>query len=254
MINKETNKIHSTAFISSNVKIGKNNEIAQNVIIEGNIEIGDNNIIGPNSVFTNNIKIGSDNKFYGSISVGTLGEMGTKGDVFIEEGLVEIGSNNVFREFMTINSPGRRLKTIIGNNGYFMARSHIPHDANIGDFVTMATNSIIGGGCVVNDFAYLGLGSITHQWLEVGKYAMVGMQAVNNKDIPPYCTVVGIPSKIVGINEIGLLRRGINPDIVNEAKIKLNSIWENQHFSNAILNEIRSFKIEKPNCLTKFLK
>jgi UDP-N-acetylglucosamine acyltransferase len=249
------NNIHKTAFISDKVRLGNNNYIGQNVIIDGNIEIGDNNIIGPNSILVNNIKIGSSNHFHGSISIGSLGEMGTKGDVFLEHGMVEIGSKNIFREFITINSPVRRDKTTIGNNGYFMARIHIPHDAIVGDFVTMATNSIIGGGCTVGDFAYLGLGSISHQWLEIGKYAMVGMQSVNTRDIPPYCTVVGIPSKISGINKVGLLRRGFSEEKIDEAQANLHLIWrQSSTIENSILNDIIEYSNLNPNCLKNFLK
>jgi UDP-N-acetylglucosamine acyltransferase len=249
------NKIHKTAYISKQVIIGENNIIGQNVIIDGNIEIGDNNIIGPNSVLVKNLKIGSNNHFHGSISIGSVGEMGTKGDTFLDNGLVEIGSNNTFREFITINSPVRRESTKVSNNGYFMARCHIPHDATIGNFVTMATNSIIGGGCIVNDYAYLGLGSITHQWLEIGKYAMIGMQSVNTKDIPPFCTVVGIPSKIIGINKIGLMRRGFSEELVNEADEEFKSIWEQPILiKNSILSEIMEFSQSNVNCLKSFIK
>jgi UDP-N-acetylglucosamine acyltransferase len=247
------NKIHKTAYISKQVIIGENNIIGQNVIIDGNVEIGDNNIIGPNSVLIKNLKIGSNNHFHGSISIGSVGEMGTKGDTFLDNGLVEIGSNNTFREFITINSPVRRESTKVGNNGYFMARCHIPHDAAIGDFVTMATNSIIGGGCIVNDYAYLGLGSITHQWLEIGKYAMVGMQSVNTKDVPPYCIVVGIPSMISGINKIGLLRRGFNEELISEADLELRTLWKQTNkIQNTILAEIMEFSQRNLNCIKKF--
>jgi UDP-N-acetylglucosamine acyltransferase len=249
------NQIHPTAYIGENVKLGNNNIIHQNVFLDGNIKLGDNNIIGANSVLVNNVIIGSGNHFVGSISIGSLGEMGTKGDVFIEDGVVQIGDKNIFREFITINSPVRLKKTEIGNSGYFMARTHIPHDAIVRNHVTMATNSIIGGGCVVNDHAYIGLGSITHQWLEIGKFAMVGMQAVNNKDIPPYMTVVGVPSKINGINKIGLTRKGIDLNLIEEAENILKDIWHPNFISkNYIVNDIIEFYKNKPNCLKTFLK
>ena len=138
--------IHPTAIIGENVKIGSNNTICENVIIEGNVTIGNDNYIGPFSHIANNVEIKDCNKFFGQISIGSLGEMGSKGDVFIEDGKVEIGSHNVFREFITVNSPVRKKATKIGNHCYFMARSHIPHDAIIMNNVVMATNSIIGGG------------------------------------------------------------------------------------------------------------
>ncbi len=137
------NQIHKTAIIGNNVKIGVNNIIGPNALIDGKISIGDNNYFGPNSVIINNVIIGNGNRIDGSVSIGSLGEMGTKGDVFIEEGNVLIGNNNIFREFVTVNSPVRKASTSIGDNCYFMARTHIPHDADVRNNVVMATNSLI---------------------------------------------------------------------------------------------------------------
>ena len=81
------NKIHQTSIISENVKIGVNNTICENVIINGNIVIGDNNYIGPFSHISNNVELKDGNKFFGQISIGSLGEMGSKGDLFLNKAL-----------------------------------------------------------------------------------------------------------------------------------------------------------------------
>jgi UDP-N-acetylglucosamine acyltransferase len=99
------NKIHPTAIIEEGAKIGINNIISENVIIRKNVKVGDNNIIGPSCLFQNNLDIGDNNKFYGFISIGSLGEMGLKGDSIRKNGKIIIGSDNIFREFITVNFP-----------------------------------------------------------------------------------------------------------------------------------------------------
>jgi UDP-N-acetylglucosamine acyltransferase len=244
--------IHPTAIIGENVKIGSNNTICENVIIEGNVTIGNDNYIGPFSHIANNVEIKDFNKFFGQISIGSLGEMGSKGDVFIEDGKVEIGSHNVFREFITVNSPVRKKATKIGNHCYFMARSHIPHDAIIMNNVVMATNSIIGGGCVIHDFAYIGLGSITHQWLTVGESSMLGMNSVNTKNIPPYCIVIGVPSIISGLNHVGASRRGYSEEDVDEAIKEMPLMIKGaKETVNPISQSIADFVTKNENTLTR---
>lgn len=246
------NKIHQTSIISENVKIGVNNTICENVIINGNIVIGDNNYIGPFSHISNNVELKDGNKFFGQISIGSLGEMGSKGDLFLKNGKVQIGSNNVFREFVTVNSPVRNEKTAIGDNCYFMARSHVPHDSIIMNNVVMATNSIIGGGCIVQDFAYLGLGSVTHQRIKIGESAMLGMNSVNTKNIPPFSVVAGVPSTIIGLNHVGAQRRGFLKQDIDQAIKKITQTIKGKHnANNPIIQSIVQFILNNENTLTK---
>lgn len=245
------NKIHSTAVIGEKVKMGKGNVIGENVVIDGNIFIGDDNKIGPGTIIQNNVKIGDSNEFVAYVSVGSLGEMGTKGDLFVEDGFVEIGSKNKVREFVTINSPVRNKKTVISDNCYLMSKSHVPHDAELGDNVTMATSSIIGGGTVVQNYAYIGLGSITHQWRAIGESSMIGMQAANTKDIPPFVTVVGAPSKILKVNRVGAERRGFENKTIKEAEDNLSDILNGKYSNsgNPIIDIINSFTKDRQGYL-----
>ena len=151
----DKNEIHPSAHISSDVKLGSGNVIGANVSIIGEVSLGNGNHIGPGSVIQNRVVIGDENQIYGPISIGSLGEMGTKGDSMPDHGVVKIGNRNTIREFTTINFPVRELETAIGDDCYLMARTHVPHDAVLGDRVVMATNSLIGGGCKVGDAAYI---------------------------------------------------------------------------------------------------
>ena len=249
------NQIHKTAIIGPDVLLGENNTIGAYVILDGKISIGNNNIIGHNSVITNNVKIGNDNKIIGSASIGSLGEMGTKGDVFLEDGSVIIGNNNVLREFITVNSPVRKKYTIIGDNCYLMARTHVPHDAELKNNVVMATNSLVGGGSIVNDYAYIGLGSITHQWVDIGESAMIGIQAAVTKFVPPFCTVTGIPAKILKFNRTGAERRGFDIDILDEVENNFKHIINGVYVSNnPIIIIINYFIKNNKDTLNSFVK
>ncbi len=210
----DKNEIHSSAHIGPKVLLGTGNVIGANVSIIGNVSLGDGNHIGPGAVIQNRVVIGNENRIYGPISIGSLGEMGTKGDSMPDDGQVVIGDRNTIREFTTINFPVRKSKTIIGNDCYLMARTHVPHDAVLGDQVIMATNSLIGGGCKVGDAAYIGLGSLVHQWVNIGSGAMIGMNATVTAHVPPAVIVMGSPARITSVNKIGLQRRGyVDEDI-----------------------------------------
>jgi UDP-N-acetylglucosamine acyltransferase len=249
------NNIHSSAIIGSNVKLGLNNTIGQNVVIQGNVTIGNDNQIGVNTMISNNVIIGNGNQFIGAASIGSLGEMGTKGDIFLENGNVIIGSNNVIREFVTINSPVRKETTCIGNNCYFMARTHIPHDVDIRNNVVMATNSLIGGGTIIYNNAYLGLGSITHQWTVIGESAMIGLQSAVTKHVPPFCTITGVPAKILKLNRTGLERRGFTSEVLDEVEHNFKAIIMGQYESkNEIVVKIREFMIKYPQSIKSFFK
>jgi len=245
-----SNKIHRTAIIDKNVVFGDNNEIAENVTIRGKVKFGNNNFIGPNSVIVNNVSIGNDNTFHGAIFIGAPGEMGTKGDIFFKEGHVRIGNYNIFREFITINSPVRKTETSIGSKCYFMARTHLPHDAEVFDNVVMATNSLIGGGCILEEYVYVGLNAHVHQWLKIGEGSILGINSATLKNVPPFSTAVGVPSKIVDINGEGLKRRGFSTDQIYKLRIHYNDCIANRYVGESVLlKKLQDFLNENNNCL-----
>lgn len=242
-----TNRIHSTAVLGPEVVLGSGNTIGPYAVLQGSIRLGDGNEIGPHMVFSNKVTVGDRNRFVGSTQIGSLGEMGSKGDVFVADGEVRIGSDNVIREFATVNSPVRKEVTRIGDRCYLMARTHVPHDATLGDNVVMATNSLVGGGAVVGDFAYIGLGSITHQWTDIGESAMVGLQAAVTKPVPPFCIVTGVPARVMKLNRVGAERRGIATEVLDEAERHLQEVLAGSYRSdNLIVRSILTFMAAHP--------
>lgn len=183
-IGAKSNYIHPTAIVGSGVKMGKNNYIGANCYIVGNTVIGDNN------------------HFEAFVSIGTFPE---HREYFNkkEMGGVTICNNNVFREFVTVNS-GCTSNTVIGSNCWLLRGSHVGHDSIISDDVTLSCNVLIGGHSYLMVGANMGLGSVCHQRSLIGAYAMVGMNSTVTKttEVEPYCTYVGSPIKKLGLNKI----------------------------------------------------
>jgi UDP-N-acetylglucosamine acyltransferase len=184
IIKDNSNYIHPTAIIGKKVKLGKGNYIGANCYIVGDTTIGDNN------------------HFEAFVSVGSFPEHREYFHKKESKG-VEIGNNNLFREFVTINS-GTSRNTIVKNECWFLKGSHVGHDSIIDDKVTMGCNVVIGGHCYVMEGATFGLGVVCHQFSIIGAYCMIGMNGVVGRKQPiiPFGIYIGNPSKYAKINEV----------------------------------------------------
>ena len=124
-------------------------------------------------------------------------------------GRLTIGAGNTIRENVTFH---RALQedgeTVIGDNNLFMVNTHIAHDCRIGNHTIFTNNSMLAGHVTIGDRAYLSGAAAAHQFCRIGAYAMVGGQAHINKDVPPFVTLDGLSSHVVGLNSIGLRRAG----------------------------------------------
>lgn len=166
------NQIHPSCIIADNVILGDNNQILENVIIKGPTKIGDNNLIGPNVVIgspgqdTRNPRYDSSNCY------------------------IEIGDNNIIREFTAIQKPCYRDVTKIGNNTFIMHNVHVPHDIIMQDNVIVTPMTVLGGITRYLKGANIGLGTVIHQFTVVGHYTMIGMGSVLTKNIKPFTTYI----------------------------------------------------------------
>ncbi len=236
-------------------KVGENNIFQENVHIAENVIIGSNNIFYTGTVIHSNVVIGDNNLFSNYVIVGSQGEMGLKGDIIPDNGKVIIGNNNKIREFVVISFPAKTLLTKVGNDNYFMARSHIPHDCIIGNNNVMAPNSVLGGCAQIEDYVFVGLGSSTHHGKVLGEGSMIAMQAANNKSIPPFMTVAGVPAKIRKMNRLGAERRGFEKILLDEVENNLQDILHLKYKNpnNNIINKIQQF-ISNNDCIVDVAK
>ena len=199
MINKSS-IIDSKAKIEKNVKIGPFCYIGPKVHLKEGVELISNVHIDGNT------KIGVGTKVYPFASIGTAPQdLKYKG----ENNSLDIGENNIIREYVTINpgTVGGGSKTVVGNNCLFMISSHIAHDCRIGNNVVIANNVPLGGHVTIEDNVVIGGNSAVQQFTRIGRLAMIGGMTGVLKDVIPFGLSFGNRNYLKGINLIGLRRK-----------------------------------------------
>lgn len=232
------NQIHATAVIGPNVKLGDNISIGPYAVIEGEIVIKDNNQIGAHAVISGWTTIGSGNRIFPHAAVGF--DPQDKKYKFGDKTLLEIGENNIFREFCTIHRgtvEGGGI-TRIGNNNLFMAYSHIAHDCQVGNGCVFANSGTLAGHVKVEDFVIVGGLSAVHQFCRIGRNAMIGGCSRVVQDIPPYSLCVGGPALVYNLNAIGLRRAGIGAEEMKHLKEAFRLMFHSGLAKNTAIEHI----------------
>src|SRR5438876_9311399 len=199
-------KIHSTALVEPGAQIGADVEIGPFSVIGPQAMIGEKTIVQSHVVIEGNVAIGTDN-FVGHGAI--IGAPPQDLSFSLERNTkVEIGNDNVIREYCTIHrgSPEGSV-TKIGNKNFLMAGAHIGHNCEIGTNVIIANNCLLAGHVRVDDGAFLGGGSTFHQFMRVGRLVMVQGSSAFGKDLPP-STMAAERNSVFGINASGLKRAG----------------------------------------------
>ena len=202
--------------IENNVVIGRGTWVGSNVTIMEGARIGENCRIFPGAVIS---AIPQDLKFNG------------------EDSVVEIGNNTTIRECATINR-GTSVtgKTIIGENCLLMAYSHAAHDCLIGDNCVIANSVALAGHVTIGDYAILGGNAAVHQFVTIGKHSMISGGSLVRKDIPPYVKAAREPLSFIGINSIGLRRRGFTEEKITEIQNIYRILFQkNNNNSQAVI-------------------
>ena len=238
------NKIHPTAIISSNAKIGKDVLVGPYCVIGENVEIGDGTILKSHVVIEGITKIGKNNVIFPFAAIGTdpqdLKYEGEKSQIII-------GDNNKIREYVTIHpgTKGDNMITKIGDNCLFMVAVHIAHDCVIGNNVIMANNATLGGHVVVEDHAVLGGLCAVHQFVRIGKSAMIGGMSGVENDVIPYGTVMGERAALAGLNLVGLKRKGFERDAIHALRNFYKKLFDEE--TGNISESISALKEEYKN-------
>ena len=192
------------------VQIGHGCQIGPSAVLEGNVSLGEDCLLGPSVMVTGNTTIGRGNRFFHGASIGNdPQDLKYRG----EPTYLEIGDENVFREYCTVHlAAGEGGKTRIGSSNMLMAYVHIAHNCVIGDQVIIANAVNIAGHVEVESFATIGGMTPVHQFVRIGAYSMVGGGSRLPQDVPPFIRVAGNPVEVCGINSIGLKRRNFSDE------------------------------------------
>lgn len=198
-------KIHTLAIVHPKAMLAPDVEVGPASSIGKGVTIGSGTTIAANVFITGETKIGKNNKIFSGAVIGTEPQ-----DLKFhgEKTFLEIGDNNTIREYVTIHrgSASGIGKTTIGNNCFLMVSSHIAHDCHIGNSVGMTNLTSLGGHVTIGDEAWIGGMVGIHHFVTVGKLAFIGGYSKVVKDVPPFMLADGRPTKIRGLNIVGLKR------------------------------------------------
>jgi len=201
------------AYVHPEAKIASNVVIEPFVNIEKNVEIGEGTWIGSNVTIMEGARIGKNCKIFpGAVISAIPQDLKFEG----ENTLVRIGDHVTIREFVTINRGTKASgETVVGNNCLLMAYVHIAHDCKLGNNVILANACNLAGHIEIGDFAIVGGMSAIHQFVHIGKHTMISGGSMVTKDVPPFSKAGREPVSFVGVNSIGLRRRGFSNDRIN---------------------------------------
>ena len=258
----DVHRIHPTAVVHPNAHIGRNVTIGPYAVIGGNVTIGDRCMVGPHVSIDGWTTIGQGNRFFHGASIGyepqDLKYKSQKTFLFI-------GDNNIFHEYTTVNRGTEQGggETRLGNNNVLMLYSHVAHDCHVGNGNLLENGSALGGHVMLEDQVIVGAMSGVHQFCKIGSIVTIDWMTKVTKDVPPFIRVEGNPAKVAGLNEAGLYKNEIEPEIcaqiqsayqilyhsklspnkaIEEMEFKLQGSLEIDHFIRFILNNKRGIQ------------
>lgn len=206
--------VANNAYIHPTAKIGKSVQIGPFCYIGKGVVIGDGTWIGPNVTVFEGARIGQHCKIFpGAVIAGIPQDLKFKG----EATTVEIGDYTTIREYVTVNrGTAYNWKTVVGSHCLLMAYVHVAHDCVLGDHVVLANNVNLAGHVVIDDYAILeGLVAV-QQFIRIGMHSFVAGGSLVRKNVPPYVKAAREPLSYIGINAIGLKRRGFSEQTIRQ--------------------------------------
>src|SRR5438477_2280873 len=231
-------QIHPTAIVDPKAEIGAGAIVGPYCVIGTDVVLGANCWLQNHVTLVGPMHAGSGNKFYAYCSIGQqTQDLKYQG----EPTYLEIGDENTFREFVTVNrSTTSEGKTRVGNGGNFLAYSHIGHDCTVGNGVVFSNNGTLAGHVQVGDSAVMGGLTAVHQFCRIGRFAITGGCSKIVQDVPPFMIADGNPAEIRGINLIGLERKNFPPESVKLIKEAFRLIYRSKYNTRQAIEAIRN--------------
>ncbi|TCP25789.1 acyl-[acyl-carrier-protein]--UDP-N-acetylglucosamine O-acyltransferase [Tenacibaculum skagerrakense] len=229
------------AYVHPQAKIARNVVIEPFTTIHANVEIGSGTWIGSNVTIMEGARIGENCRIFPGAVVSAIPQDLKFND---EETTVEIGNNVTIRECVTINrGTSDRHRTVIGDNCLIMAYCHIAHDCIVGKNCIFSNNSTLAGHVTIGDNVVLAGMVAVHQFASVGNHAFVTGGSLVRKDVPPFVKAAREPLSYVGINSIGLRRRGFTTEKIREIQDIYRILFQ-KNYNNSQAIEIIEAEME----------
>ncbi|MEM6686309.1 MAG: acyl-ACP--UDP-N-acetylglucosamine O-acyltransferase [Bacteroidota bacterium] len=229
------------AYVHPGAKIAKNVVVEPFTTIHNNVIIGEGTWIGSNVTIMEGARIGKNcSIFPGAVISAPPQDLKYQG----EDTIAEIGDGTTIRECVTINKgTSDRMKTVIGKNCLIMAYCHVAHDCIVGDNCIFSNNSTLAGHITVGDYVILAGMTAVHQFCSIGNHAFVTGGSLVRKDVPPYVKAAREPLSYVGINSVGLRRRGFTTEKIREIQNIFRILYQ-KNYNNTQAAEIIEAEME----------
>jgi UDP-N-acetylglucosamine acyltransferase len=226
------------AYIHPQAKIATNVVVEPFTTIHNNVIIGSGTWIGSNVTIMEGARIGKNCRIFpGAVISAIPQDLKFEG----EDSLAIIGDNTTIRECVTVNRGTKALgHTKIGDNCLIMATTHVAHDCIIGNNCILANGSIIAGHVTIGDYAILSGLVAVHQFIHIGEHAMVSGGSLVRKDVPPFSKAGKEPLSFIGINSIGLRRRGFATEKIREIQDIFRILYQKNYNTTQALEKIEA--------------
>jgi UDP-N-acetylglucosamine acyltransferase len=205
--------VHPTAVVDPEASLGRDVSIGAYSVVGPRVTLADGVRIGPHVVLDGETTIGAESEVFPFSMIGAQpGHLKDRG----EGTQLVIGARASIREGVSLHrgTNAGAGRTVIGDDCTFFAHSHVGHDCVLGNGVLLTNGSYLGGHVQIDDFTILGGGAVVHQHCRLGTMVMVEGNGGIGLDIPPYCLAADHRARLVGLNEVGLRRRGVDKEAI----------------------------------------
>ncbi|MDN6292472.1 MAG: acyl-ACP--UDP-N-acetylglucosamine O-acyltransferase, partial [Tetragenococcus halophilus] len=221
-------------YVHPGAKIAKNVVIEPFTTIHNNVVIEEGSWIGSNVTIMEGARIGKNVSIFPGAVISAIPQDKKFDD---EDTITEIGDNTTIRECVTINrGTSDKMKTKIGKNCWIMAYCHIAHDCIVGDNCVFSNNTTLAGHITVGDYAVLAGMSAVQQFCSIGRHAFITGGSLVRKDVPPYVKAAREPLSYVGINSVGLRRRGFDTEKIREIQNIYRILYQRNYNNSQALS------------------
>jgi UDP-N-acetylglucosamine acyltransferase len=236
--------IHPTAVIDPAAQIGEGCEIGPYCVIGAGVTLGAGCWLQHHVSLNGPSRIGAGNRFYAFSSIGQrTQDLKYAG----EPTYLEVGDENTFREFVTVNrGTAPEAKTTIGSRNNFLAYCHIAHDCTVGNDVIFSNNGTLAGHVTVEDHVVLGGFTAVHQFCRIGRHAMTGGCSKIVQDVPPFMIADGNPARVRGINKVGLERHGHGAEALRVLKEVYRLLYRSEYNVGQAIERMRERLPDSP--------
>lgn len=232
--------ISKHAYVHPDARIGNDVTIEPFATIYADVTVGDGTWIGPNAVLMDGARVGQKCRIFPGAVIGAIPQdLKFSGEVTT----AEVGDGTTIRECVTINrGTADRLKTAVGSNSLLMAYVHLAHDCIVGNNVVIANSVNLAGHVTIDDWAILEGNVAVQQFIHIGAHSFIAGASLVRKNVPPFVKAAREPLSYIGVNVVGLRRRGYNDEQVARIEDIYREIFvRNSNVERAVQNVMQQF-------------